>query len=140
MKLVSTLALTAAIAMSAATPAAADGHADGSKEPEMVPVPGPEEDPYIWLEEARSEKSLEWVKAENERTLGLLASDPRYDTLTQEALEILDSEDRLIIPSFRPDGLYNFWQDKDNPKGILRRTTMESYQSCLLYTSDAADD
>ena len=129
MKLVSTLALTAAIAMSAATPAAADGHSDGSKAPEMVPVPGPEEDPYIWLEEARSEKSLEWVKNENERTLGLLASDPRFETLTQEALEILDSEDRLIVPSFRPDGLYNFWQDKDNPKGILRRTTMESYQS-----------
>jgi prolyl oligopeptidase len=31
--------------------------------------------------------------------------------------------------SFRPDGLYNFWQDKQNPKGLLRRTTLESYKT-----------
>ena len=25
--------------------------------------------------------------------------------------------------------MYNFWQDKANPKGVLRRTTMASYRS-----------
>jgi len=113
--------------MTAANPATAQDAA--SSEETTIPVPGPEEDPYIWLEDARSERSLDWVKAENERTMELLASDPRFEQLTQEALAILDSEDRLIVPGFRPDGLYNFWQDKDNPKGILRRTTMESFKT-----------
>ena len=92
-------------------------------------VPGPEQDPFIWLEEARSDRALEWVRAENERTLSMLETDPRFEKLKAEALAIYDSEDRIPYVSFRPDGLYNFWQDKDNPKGLLRRTTLESYQT-----------
>ncbi|MBD2841297.1 prolyl oligopeptidase family serine peptidase [Erythrobacter rubeus] len=112
--------------ITAATGAAADDHtetapADG--------VPGPEQDPYIWLEEARSEEALAWVENENERTQAALESDPRFAQLKAEALEIFDSEDRIPFVSFRPDGLYNFWQDKENPKGLLRRTTLESYQT-----------
>ncbi len=126
MRLASTLAITGAIAalmtISATTPATADGHAE-------APIPGPEEDPYIWLEEARSDEALAWVEAENERTLGVLEADPRFEALKAEALAILDSEDRIPFVSFRPDGLYNFWQDKDNPKGLLRRTTLESYRT-----------
>ncbi|MEM7702289.1 MAG: prolyl oligopeptidase family serine peptidase [Pseudomonadota bacterium] len=129
MKLVSTLAITAALAMTAATPAAADGHMEKKDEAEMAPIPGPEEDPYIWLEEARSDEALAWVEAENTRTLGMLETDPRFDGLKAEALAIFDSEDRIPFVSFRPDGLYNFWQDKENPKGLLRRTTLESYKS-----------
>ena len=86
-------------------------------------------DPFIWLEEARSERALEWVKAENARTMELLASDPRFEQLKAEALAILDSEDRIPFVSIRPDGLYNFWQDKANPRGLLRRTTLESYRT-----------
>ncbi len=127
MKLVSTLAISAVLAvgltMAATTPATADAHMDESG------VPGPEQDPYIWLEEARSDEALAWVEAENERTLSVLEADPRFETLKAEALAIFDSEDRIPYVSFRPDGLYNFWQDKDNPKGLLRRTTIESYQT-----------
>ena len=92
-------------------------------------VPGSEQDPYIWLEEARSDEALEWVRAENERTLAHMEADPRFEKLKNDALQILDSEDRIPFVSFRPDGLYNFWQDKENPKGVLRRTTLESYQN-----------
>lgn len=122
MKLVSTLALAAVMTIGAATSANADDHkGDG--------VPGPDQDPYIWLEEARSDEALAWVTAENERTLGVLEADPRFETLKNEALAIFDSEDRIPFVSFRPDGLYNFWQDKANPKGLLRRTSLESYQT-----------
>lgn len=107
----------------ATTSALADAHMDESG------VPGPEQDPYIWLEEARSEEALDWVRAENTRTLAALETDPRFEELKAEALAIFDSEDRIPFVSFRPDGLYNFWQDKDNPKGVLRRTTLESYQT-----------
>lgn len=86
-------------------------------------------DPFIWLEEARSEQALAWVKAENERTMELLASDPRFEQLKAEALEILDSNNRIPFVSIRPDGLYNFWQDKANPRGLVRKTTLESYRT-----------
>lgn len=133
MKLVSTFALSAALAMTAATTAAttaaADGHMDKAADAPMAPIPGPEQDPYIWLEEARSPEALEWVEAENTRTLAVLESDPRFEELKAEALAIYDSEDRVPFVSFRPDGLYNFWQDKANPKGLLRRTTLESYKT-----------
>ncbi|MBT8430878.1 MAG: S9 family peptidase, partial [Altererythrobacter sp.] len=113
------------------SPAFADGHGHHEHKAEATDdgVPGPEQDPYIWLEEARSEEALAWVRAENERTLAHMEADPRFEELKQAALAIYDSEDRVPYVSFRPDGLYNFWQDKENPKGLLRRTTLESYQT-----------
>ncbi|MEM7664776.1 MAG: prolyl oligopeptidase family serine peptidase [Pseudomonadota bacterium] len=123
MKLVSTLALAAAMTLTAATGATAEDQIDETG------VPGPEQDPYIWLEEARSEEALAWVENENQLTLAKMEADPRFDELKDEALAIFDSEDRVPYVSFRPDGLYNFWQDKENPKGLLRRTTLESYQT-----------
>ena len=123
MKLVSTFALALAMTVATTTGAAAqDAPADNG-------VPGPEQDPYIWLEEARSPEALDWVAKENERTLAAFEADPRFAQLKAEALAIFDSNDRIPFVSFRPDGLYNFWQDKTNPKGILRRTTLESYRT-----------
>ena len=122
MKLVSTFALALAMTVATTTGAAAqDAPVDG--------VPGPEQDPYIWLEQARSPEALDWVAKENERTLAAFEADPRYQQLKAEALAIFDSNDRIPFVSFRPDGLYNFWQDKTNPKGVLRRTTLESYRT-----------
>ena len=129
MKLVSTLAIAGALAMTATTPAHADAHIDTNETVADDGIPGPDQDPYIWLEEARSEKALEWVEAENTRTLAVLETDTRFEALKSEALAIYDSEDRIPFVSFRPDGLYNFWQDKENPKGLVRRTTLESYQT-----------
>ncbi len=106
-----------------------DGHHEHNAETAHDGVPGAEQDPHIWLEEARSEEALDWVRNENELTLAAFTDDPRFEQLKAEALEILDSEDRIPFVSFRPDGLYNFWQDKENPKGLLRRTTLESYQT-----------
>lgn len=122
MKLVSTFALALAMTISATTGAAA-------QETPVPGVPGPEQDPYIWLEQARSPEALDWVGKENTRTLAALESDPRFAQLKAEALAIFDSNDRIPFASFRPDGLYNFWQDKANPKGVLRRTTLESYRT-----------
>jgi len=122
LKLVSTLALALTMTI-ATTPAAAQRAADAPG------IPGPEQDPHIWLEEARSPEALEWVDAENTRTLSIFEADARFADLKAEALAIFDSEDRIAMVSFRPDGLYNFWQDKANPKGILRRTTLESYRT-----------
>ena len=88
-----------------------------------------ENDPFIWLEETRSDRALEWVENENEKTVAALQTDPRFEALKAEALAIYDAEDRIPSVSFRHYGLVNFWQDAKNPKGILRRTTLESWRT-----------
>jgi len=88
-----------------------------------------ENDPFIWLEETRSDRALKWVENENEKTVAALQTDPRFEALKAEALAIYDAEDRIPSVSFRHYGLVNFWQDAKNPKGILRRTTLESWRT-----------
>ena len=39
-------------------------------------IPGPEQDPYIFLEEARSPEALDWVAKENARTLAAFEAAP----------------------------------------------------------------
>lgn len=133
MKSVSIHALAAALASLAAAPAAANETGASVSESKTATVNATvaeaDVDPYIWLEEARSEKSLEWVRAENDRTTAALAGDLRFETLQAQALEILDSNDRIPYVTISPDGLYNFWQDEKNPRGLLRRTTLESYRT-----------
>jgi len=93
------------------------------------PPTAPADDPFTWLEEIRGERALAWARAENARTLGELQADPRYQANYERALQILQARDRIPAVSFRPDGLYNFWQDSEHVQGILRRTTLESYRT-----------
>ncbi|MEL7729500.1 prolyl oligopeptidase family serine peptidase [Citromicrobium bathyomarinum] len=88
-----------------------------------------ENDPFIWLEETRSERALNWVENENEKTIAALQSDPRFEELKAEALAIYNAEDRIPGVGFTHYGMVNFWQDAKNPKGILRRTTLESWRT-----------
>lgn len=87
------------------------------------------DDPNMWLEEIEGEKPLAWARAENEKTFGVLQKDPRYQAYYNEALQILQAKDRIPFVSMRPDGLYNFWQDQDHVRGILRRTSLASYRT-----------
>jgi prolyl oligopeptidase len=86
------------------------------------------DDPFVWLEEIEGEKALAWARSENEKTLGALQKDPRYARFHEQALQIVQAQDRIAVVSFRPDGLYNFWQDKEHVRGILRRTCSLSCQ------------
>jgi prolyl oligopeptidase len=86
-------------------------------------------DPNQWLEEVRGERPLAWAKAESDRTLKAFQSDPRYQGLYDRALAVLQAKDRIPYVQMRPDGLYNFWQDETNVRGLLRRTTLASYRT-----------
>ncbi|MBB3035540.1 prolyl oligopeptidase family serine peptidase [Alteriqipengyuania lutimaris] len=88
-----------------------------------------ENDPFIWLEETRSDRALAWVENENGKTVAALQTDPRFEQLKAEALAIFNAQDRIPSVSFTHYGLVNFWQDADNPKGLLRRTTLESWRT-----------
>jgi prolyl oligopeptidase len=120
--LVGAIAMTSIGAASAAQPGSAPG------QPATV-SDAPADDPFIWLEEIEGERALAWARAENERTLGELQSDPRYRMFYERALEILQARDRIPLVGFRPSGLYNFWQDQEHVRGIVRRTTLESYRT-----------
>ena len=87
------------------------------------------DDPFLWLEEIEGERALTWARAENDKTLGVLQADPRYARFNAQALEILQAKDRIPFVSIMPDGLYNFWQDEKNVRGLWRRTTLASYRT-----------
>jgi prolyl oligopeptidase len=87
-------------------------------------------DPYLWLEEVEGERAMAWVRAHNDHSLGVLQGDPRYDGLHQQALEIVQSRDRIPSPGFTHDGhIDNFWQDAEHVRGVWRRTTLDSYRT-----------
>src|ERR1017187_6742891 len=92
-------------------------------------TPSESADKYQWLEDVSGERSIAWVKAENARSAKVLGSDPRYAGLEATALKVLESPDRLPIPSINGGDVYNTWQDADHVRGILRRTTLADYVS-----------
>lgn len=91
--------------------------------PELPP------DKYAWLEDIHGDKPLSWVKEHDQRTAAVLEKDPRFGQLQAEALKVLDSPDRLAWPDFHGGSVYNFWQDAQHVRGILRRTTLKDYLS-----------
>ena len=85
-------------------------------------------DPYIWLEDVDGERAMHWVRAENQKTLGVLEKDPRFATLHAQALALAEASDRLPTPVFIGGEVYNFWQDADHVRGIWRRTSLPDYR------------
>jgi prolyl oligopeptidase len=83
----------------------------------------------LWLEEVDSARAMQWVRAENAKTLSVLEKDPRYARFYSEALTIAEARDRIPDPSIVGGQILNFWQDADHVRGIWRRTTLKGYQS-----------
>lgn len=88
------------------------------------------EDPHIWLEDVLGEKSLSWVREQNQSAVSAIG-DPEKTDAYKRILAILTSKDK--IPSITRIGnggqFYNFWQDEKHVKGIWRRTTLQSYRT-----------
>ncbi len=84
------------------------------------------DDPYLWLEDVTGDDALAWVREHNEPTVAELAGE-RFEQMRAEALEVLDTDARIPYVRRRGEYLYNFWRDATNPKGLWRRTTLESY-------------
>jgi prolyl oligopeptidase len=87
------------------------------------------EDPFLWLEEIDGKAQLDWVRAQNARTLKELQSDPLYAELHKEALQILTSKERLPIGEIHGGHVYDFWQDDQHIRGIWRRASLDSYKA-----------
>lgn len=85
-------------------------------------------DPYLWLEEIDGEQAIAWVKEQNRLALERLEAVPAYQPIYERCLEIFDSRDRIPRPSQEREYIYNFWQDAEHERGILRRTSLASYR------------
>ncbi|BBZ10752.1 peptidase [Mycobacterium branderi] len=86
------------------------------------------DDPYLWLEDITGDDALDWVRARNEPTVSAFGG-PDFERMRAEALEVLDTDARIPYVRRRGEYLYNFWRDAANPRGLWRRTTLESYRS-----------
>jgi len=86
------------------------------------------DDPYLWLEEVSGSEALDWVRARNEPTLAELC-DAQFERMRIEALEVLDTDARIPYVRRRGEYLYDFWRDATSPRGLWRRTTLDSYRT-----------
>lgn len=94
----------------------------------LAQAPTGQDDPFIWLEEVESEASLKWVNEHNALTKSTFANDEQFQKMQKQALDIMNSQERIPYVSIEGKYLYNFWDDENNVRGILRRTTLAEYQ------------
>jgi prolyl oligopeptidase len=88
----------------------------------------PDDDPYLWLEEIEGTRALAWIDEQNSATLAKFG---RGDfARDRDALvTIFDRPDNIPFITRRGMHLYNFWKDAKNPRGLWRRTTLDSFRT-----------
>ncbi len=100
---------------------------------ETPPSPvGPDDipaDPYLWLEEVEGSEALAWAGTQNRQSVPRLQNDPRFESIRDEIEDVLTSDDRIPTGSLVNGQVYNFWQDEEHVRGILRRSSLDSYMS-----------
>jgi prolyl oligopeptidase len=99
----------------------------GAKVDKTPQVAAGADDPYLWLEDVHGARALEWVKAQNAKSLGVLKADPDYQQDYDAILKVLDAADRIPYGELDHQYVFNFWQDAQHPKGIWRRTSSADY-------------
>ena len=112
---VARFALAAALAFTAAPLAAQETDAD---------------DPYIWLEEIQGERALAKVDQWNADTEAVLTAQPEYPLAKAWAKQILDDTRQIAMPdAIMGDRVTNLWRDADNPRGLWRIASLDSYMA-----------
>ena len=86
------------------------------------------EDPYIWLEEIQGERALAKVDQWNADTEAVLTAQAEYPLAKAWARQILDDTRQIAMPdAIMGDQVTNLWRDADNPRGLWRTATLQSY-------------
>ena len=91
-------------------------------------APSQADDPYQWLEEVTSERSLTWVRAQNAVSTKELEASPDFEPIRKRLLSILDSRERIPYVSKHGAWCYNFWRDEKNVRGLWRRTSLTEFK------------
>jgi prolyl oligopeptidase len=98
-----------------------------------------ETDPWLWLEEVEGERAVAWAAEQNAKSIPRLQGDPRFTEIEAEILAIMTSDDRIPFGNLVDGMVYNFWQDAQHVRGILRRSSLESYQSADIQWETVLD-
>lgn len=96
--------------------------------PAQTPMSTELDDPYLWLEEVDGARALDFARAASTRTLSDLRERAEFAQIRDEVRAVLDSRERIAQVAVHGDHLYNFWQDRANPRGLWRRTTWAEYR------------
>jgi len=86
------------------------------------------DDENLWLDDIDGAKQIDWVKARNAETVSKYAEGKDFQALDARILEVLDSDAKIPMVSKIGDHFYNFWRDREHPKGLWRRTTLAEYR------------
>ena len=87
------------------------------------------DDPYLWLEEVSGTEAVAWAAEQNALSVPRLQGDTRFESVRDEIRSLLTSGDRIPTPNLIDGQVYNFWQDDNHIRGLLRRTSLASYVS-----------
>ncbi|HEX5061979.1 MAG TPA: hypothetical protein VFV99_21570, partial [Kofleriaceae bacterium] len=101
--------------------------------PAVAPTPPPTteqppEDPYLWLEDVTGDKPIAWAKEQAAKSKAELEAVPGFTATRDRIRAILDSKEKTPYVTKRGTYYYNFWRDAQNPKGLIRRTTLAEYK------------
>ncbi|WP_244521623.1 hypothetical protein [Bradyrhizobium sp. DOA9] len=91
-------------------------------------LPEPDDDPYLWLEEREGRRALRFVARQNTKTLEAFCG----AAFTRDRARLRMAYDRYeLIPRFIRAGafIYHLFTNADNPRGLLRRTTLAEFKS-----------
>jgi prolyl oligopeptidase len=86
----------------------------------------PDDDPHLWLEEIEGARALAWVDEQSGRTLARFAT-ARFAADRNTLAAIYDRPDNIPFVGRRGGALYNLWKDANNPRGLWRRTSLDSF-------------
>jgi prolyl oligopeptidase len=70
---------------------------------------------------------MQWVEAENARSLKTLQSDTHYAAFYAQALALAQAADRIPVPDFTGGLVTNLWQDAAHVQGVWRQTTLAGF-------------
>ncbi len=85
------------------------------------------EDPFLWLEEVEGKQALDFARARNAEVDPAVRSVEGFDALNERLLSLYDSADRIPYVGKMGPHYYNHWTDGEHPRGLWRRTTLNSY-------------
>jgi len=97
----------------------------------VVSPPPPQtvvEDPNLWLEDVTGDRSLAWVRERNKSSQGELEAWRGFGALRDRILHILESKEKMPYVTKRGHLYYNFWEDDEHRRGLIRRTTLAEYK------------
>lgn len=96
--------------------------------PAVQPTAAQVQDPYLWLEDVMGDKAIAWVKEQNAKSQKEIEGHPAFGAIREKVLEVVNSRERIPFVQKRGGWYYNFWQDRNNVRGVWRRATLDEYK------------